>query len=543
MKLFSLKTVTVDFEKLGYQTMLQCRNEERAKVICAQEIHSYAVQLQPKIEKARAEIADKRHRSAALHEILYDRPIPVNAAAMLTHRQKCRVLAALALVAANASLASNAITFSLFGFGWTLTLAATVAMTVLPVVVGHLAFEKIVARHYVLQVLVIVAAVVLCALGFYRYGDARRIAVDKAVATTAANSYVDSAPDDNATEPDPSPKDDSESKAHKTLGGAFFLIMIAVDISLGLIVGLLAQKLSDENYAAWIKLNKLAKQIIELEEKVAKWLVSIEIAKRQCMAGILRAAEIVNKRRTPYHPALTMLIVAAVAIYGSQRAQAETVEHYEGILIDTSGSISKGGTTNDLFHEYLVATKKVLLTEPANSRIWVSSISTDSFGGAQEVVKGWTPASRGVFTDNLNRARRQLASSFEAKSAELAPVASGTDIFGGLWHLKALFESSPQTNGSQPVSKTIWIFSDMVNEAPAFPMPSLLEMGAEKMVEHAQAKGLLVPLNGYKIYVSGASPSGLTPQAWVTVKNFWTAYFAAAGAELVTYSAECELRR
>ena len=51
-----------------------------------------------------------------------------------------------------------------------------------------------------------------------------------------------------------------------------------------------------------------------------------------------------------------------------------------------------------LFHEYLVATKKLLVTEPANSRIWVLSISTDSFGGVQEVVKGWTPDWHGVFT-------------------------------------------------------------------------------------------------------------------------------------------------
>jgi hypothetical protein len=39
------------------------------------------------------------------------------------------------------------------------------------------------------------------------------------------------------------------------------------------------------------------------------------------------------------------------------------------------------------------------------------------------------------------------------------------------------------------------------------------------------------------------SPSGLRPQAWVTVKKFWTLYFSAAGAELVSYSAECEVQR
>lgn len=45
------------------------------------------------------------------------------------------------------------------------------------------------------------------------------------------------------------------------------------------------------------------------------------------------------------------------------------------------------------------------------------------------------------------------------------------------------------------------------------------------------------------IYVHGATLSGLTPQAWLTVKSFWTMYFQAAGAELVSYSAECNVQR
>ena len=67
--------------------------------------------------------------------------------------------------------------------------------------------------------------------------------------------------------------------------------------------------------------------------------------------------------------------------------------------------------------------------------------------------------------------------------------------------------------------------------------------GPEKMLEQAKANGLLVPLKGYKIYVYGTSPNGLTPQGWLIVKNFWTMYFATAGAELVTYSAECDVER
>ena len=74
-------------------------------------------------------------------------------------------------------------------------------------------------------------------------------------------------------------------------------------------------------------------------------------------------------------------------------------------------------------------------------------------------------------------------------------------------------------------------------------MPTLVETGPERMLETARANGLIVPLNGYKIHIYGVSPSGLRPQAWVTVKKFWALYFSAAGADLVSYSAECEVQR
>jgi hypothetical protein len=41
---------------------------------------------------------------------------------------------------------------------------------------------------------------------------------------------------------------------------------------------------------------------------------------------------------------------------------------------------------------------------------------------------------------------------------------SFVDIFGGLWHLKALFESAPKSETTQVSPMTIWIFSDMMNE-------------------------------------------------------------------------------
>jgi hypothetical protein len=135
------------------------------------------------------------------------------------------------------------------------------------------------------------------------------------------------------------------------------------------------------------------------------------------------------------------------------------------------------------------------------------------------------------------------ADSLPGTITQMAPVAAGTDIFGGLWHMKALFESGPTGESPHGAAKTIWIFSDMMNETPDFPMPALIGTGPERMLERARASGLIVPLKGYAIYVQGASPSGLSPQAWITVKRFWELYFAAAGVELVSYSTECDVER
>lgn len=80
-----------------------------------------------------------------------------------------------------------------------------------------------------------------------------------------------------------------------------------------------------------------------------------------------------------------------------------------------------------------------------------------------------------------------------------------------------------------------WLFSDMMNETKELPMPALIALGPERLLERTKANGLVVPLEGYRIYVYGASPSGLTPQAWMTLQSFWTRYFSVAGAELMVF--------
>jgi hypothetical protein len=530
-----------DFEQFGFDRMLEARDENLAKHACALELHAYEQVLRPEIQKTGSEIQELKQKYSALHVELYDRAVPVSDAAMLVHSMGERVLLVLAVLAGLASLAGNLVLFFLFGFGTVVSIVLALGATAFPLVVGHLAYEKIVARHKALQVALILGILVLSVAGLLQLGLARRAVVDKITEKSADSSYVNDAAVADSTDETEDRPHVSEAKTHATLGSAVFTMLLAADIALGLLAGLLTRIRADKDYAAWRELKKIRKRLTVVEKRLSEIIASLEIAKVQCMAGILRAQAILRRRKPPYYRILTMLAVAPLFLCAFP-LRAQKIEHYEGILIDTSGSIARQGTTNDLFREYLFSTKRLLLTEPASSRLWVSVISTDSFGGVHEVLKGWTPESHGIFTDNLTRARRQLAASFEMKSSGMAPVAAGTDIIGGLWHMKALLEPGPADEASSGSTRTIWIFSDMMNETASFPMPALLGTGPERMLERAKADGLLVPLNGYMIYVQGASPNGLSPQAWLTVKKFWEMYFMAAGARL-SYSAECNITR
>jgi hypothetical protein len=540
MRSMIIRTNKIDFEQLGYKTMVETGDEVIAKDICGLHIHAFALELNPKLLRLSSDIEQRRGRRQSLWSHLYDRHVPVSDAQILGSAIKAGILALMIFVASVASVGGHATTFYLFGSGLPISVALGVTLTGIATATGYLAFEKFLVRHRVAEGIVILVALGLCFWGLLQMAQARGTMVEKLTASMSAKSFVD----DNVAEDVPAePAGDDGPAEHRVrglLGSAMVKIMLSADITLGILLGLLVKIWTNEDFVAWHDLKKTAKNLGPLEERSNELLSSVEIAKKRCMAGILRGKHVQRKRCVPYHQALPCLLVAL--FLAASPLYAQTIKRHEGVLIDVSGSIGKGGTNEDLFREYLFSVKKLLLTEPPNSRVWVSVITTESFGSVRSLVKGWTPEAQGVFTDDLNRARHQLAANFEAKSAGLTPTAAGTDIIGGLWQLKALLESGSKGN-SDTVSKTIWIFSDMMNESANLNMPALLPAGPETMIERVKTNGLMVPLTGYHVYVVGASPAGLSPQAWNALRMFWTLYFREAGAELVSYSAECSGER
>jgi hypothetical protein len=538
----SIKNSPEDFEEFGYQTMRRCFDIEQAVKTCAESLHAFELALRPKLQRLHSEIVEIKNRILSLHSYLYDRPVPVNDAQMLSHSRKIRILIVFALLTAIACLVGNMTTFYLWGFGFVGTFLSAVGLTALPLAMGHLAYEWIISTRRWIQLLVVLVAVGLTGTGILMVGLARRDMIDRSLSEPSVNSYVAGTDvDDNHPAYRQNREESSESTMRHTFGEGVLLITLAAELGLAFLVGVLVRLHTDDDHTAWTKHKRLTEERISAEEKLSELATLPEIARKCCLAGIMRAQNTQPTRHPPYHRALTILPV--IVLIAAHPVWAQNIERYEAILVDTSGSISRAGKTNELFQEYLRATRKLLRTEPPNTRVWVETIVADSFSGNRQVLKGWTPEARGVFVDDLNRAREQLASSFEMKSSGMAPIASGTDLFGALWRLRALFESKAQAGVSPSMPTTIWILSDMMNETKELPMPELINKGPHEMLARAKSGGLIVPLDGYVIHIYGASTRGLTPQAWTTVKDFWVKYFSVAGADLVVYSAECDVRR
>jgi len=122
-----------------------------------------------------------------------------------------------------------------------------------------------------------------------------------------------------------------------------------------------------------------------------------------------------------------------------------------------------------------------------------------------------------------------LATRFDSMLEDTTNAAPSTDILGSLELAKRVFSLYPN------MGHILLLMSDMRETSRLAGLSTLTMRGVDSLVSRLRSDGRVPDLASVRVCVLGASHPN--PERFRIIREFWTRYFAAAGAELRDYGA------
>lgn len=202
------------------------------------------------------------------------------------------------------------------------------------------------------------------------------------------------------------------------------------------------------------------------------------------------------------------------------------------VLLDCSGSVGDGERSP--LEANRLAVKKLVLSTPKDSSVCVFGFGRRSFVPLLKVVSPKVAGPQGRnLTSTIARATAKLDENFSERRKEIDD--SGTDVDGSLFRVSRIFAEEDRGR-----DRVLYVYSDMQDTEKLKIGLSSPATGDSKG-RHASAPQSYPDLRGVKVHVfssfadSKKRSTGDTERAVLALKNYWTRYFANAGAVLVEY--------
>lgn len=225
-----------------------------------------------------------------------------------------------------------------------------------------------------------------------------------------------------------------------------------------------------------------------------------------------------------------MLLAAALALFIAFRGQAHASESI--LLLDTSLSVSaKDYSGKTEFQKNVAAVEDILRNLSPGDSVKVAAITEASFSKPYVLIDAKIGTEKGTFGEVI--AKQKMAILRQWKSLNISPNAKATDIFGAISLSAILF--------SQDKNKRLLIFSDMRHCTSGIDMEEPDRINAQKTFADAKKLGL-PDLEGVRVYCLGVSSAGKPPSYWMSLKEFWSSYFANAKVRELKFSMERRLQ-
>jgi hypothetical protein len=207
------------------------------------------------------------------------------------------------------------------------------------------------------------------------------------------------------------------------------------------------------------------------------------------------------------------------------------------IALDLTESVGKKGPDGKSDFDKNVASVGQLLAQVApGTHVTVLGITDNSFGQPYILLSARVDSDAGYFEERITDTRRQLANAWRSKSQGLTAHFAQTDILGALLVASQLFYQSPSNH-----RRILVIFSDMRQDTREFTVECHAN-SVDDAVSRLRRRQLIADLSGSDVYVLGVNDSTAKIGKWISIREFWLKYFAAASSTLRQYSSLHELR-
>jgi hypothetical protein len=202
------------------------------------------------------------------------------------------------------------------------------------------------------------------------------------------------------------------------------------------------------------------------------------------------------------------------------------------VLIDLSQSVDASGPdSRSEFQKNIAAISQLLWRVPAGAHITIVGITDDSFAQPYVLLSARVTTDAGYFGEQLGSARQRLETSWKNRSRDLAPSSPGTDLVGAFLVASQIFQKAGA--GRRDV---LVVFSDMWQETQELGFARMADLCDSGNTERVRAQKLLANLRDADVYAMGVDAAREKRSDWVCAREFWTKYFAEAGANLREYS-------
>jgi hypothetical protein len=171
--------------------------------------------------------------------------------------------------------------------------------------------------------------------------------------------------------------------------------------------------------------------------------------------------------------------------------------------------------------------EEVLSRVPAGARVVVLGISDRNFS-APLLLDARLAGDGGLFGERLRAGQARLRDVWRERTRAL-PIPAANDVLGAFLRAAVIQEAVPG------VPTDLIAVSNMRHVGNRYDFEKSGGLFPDTL-ERVARDGLIPSLRGVRVSALGVDAEGWSEQRWLTLRNFWQAYFRKSGAELVMYT-------